>query len=145
MLRFSYLPSDFHPMLLLLGEAEDLMKLATLLRLTVASGEAKELETASFAAPSDTRVVITAGEGPLGLGLRPDAMAGTQKSFRWMLDAALARGYAAKLKALGAPGAKAGSGELFAARLGRTPVKVSRGEVTDDFLLPMAVARASPR
>jgi hypothetical protein len=143
MLRFSYLPSDFHPMLLVLGEAEDLRKLATLLRLTVASGEAKGLETASFAAPSDTRVVITAGEAPVGL--RPDATAANQKSFRWRLDAALVREFAAKLEALGAPGRKAGSEELVADSPGETLVKVSRGEFTDDFLLPMAVARASRR
>ena len=143
MLRFSYLPSDFHPMLLLLGEAEDLIKLATFLRLTVASGEANELETASFVAPSDTHVVITAGEAPLGL--RPDAMVRNQKSFRWKLDADLAREFAAKLEALGAPGRKAGSEELVADSPGETLVKVSRGEFTDDFLLPMAVVRASPR
>jgi len=143
MLRFSYLPSDYHPMLLMLGEAEDLRKLATLLRLTVVSGEKERLETASFAAPSDTSVVVTTGEGPLGL--RPDATAGNQKSFRWILDAALVREFAAKLEALGAPGRKAGSEELVADSPGETPVKVSRGEFTDDFLLPVAVARASPR
>jgi len=143
MLRFSYLPCDFHPMLLLLGEADDLRNLATFLRLTVASGEAKGLETANFAAPSDTRVVVTAGEGLLGL--RPDATAGNQKSFRWMLNADLVREFAAKLEALGAPGRKAGSEELVADSPGETPVKISRGEFTDDFLLPMAVARASPR
>lgn len=143
MLRFSYLPSDFHPMLLLLGEAEDLRMLATLLRLTVASGEAKGLETASFAAPSDTRVVLTAGKGPLGL--RPDATAGNEKSFRWILDADLVHEFAAKLEALAASGRKAGSEELVADSPGETPVKVSRGEFTDEFLLPMAVARASPR
>ena len=121
MLRFSYLPSDFHPMLLLLGEAEDLIKLATFLRLTVASGEANELETASFVAPSDTHVVITAGEAPLGL--RPDAMVRNQKSFRWKLDADLAREFATKLEALGAPGRKAGSEELVADSPGETPVK----------------------
>jgi len=143
MLRFSYLPSDFHPMLLLLGEAEDLRNLASLLRLTVASGEAKKLETASFAAPSDTSVVVTAGEGLLGL--RPNATAGNQKSFRWMLDADLVREFADKLEALGARGRKAGSVELVADSPGETPVKVSYGEFTDDFLLPMAVAHASPR
>jgi hypothetical protein len=143
MLRFSYLPSDFHPMLLLLGEAEDLRRLATLLRLALVSGEAKGLETASFAAPSDTSVIVIAGEGPLGL--RPDTTTGNQKSFRWMLDADLVRKFAAKLEALGAPGRKAGSEELVADSPGETPVKVSRGEFTDDFLLPVAVARASPR
>src|SRR5262249_61120381 len=101
MLRFSYLPSDFHPMLLLLGEAEDLMKLATFLRLTVASGEAKQLETASFAAPSDTRVVIIAGERQHGLGLRLDAMAGDQKAFRWSPPARPAPHVAAQPQAPG--------------------------------------------
>jgi hypothetical protein len=49
------------------------------------------------------------------------------------IGADLALEFAAKLKALGAPGRKAGSEQLVADSPGDTPVKVSCGEFTEIF------------
>lgn len=86
MLRFSYIPSDFHPMMLVLGEAEDFRQLAALLRIVARGGEAISLEAASFSARSDTSVLVAAEGGPPGLV----ALDATAKRFRWTLDAVAA-------------------------------------------------------
>lgn len=132
MLRFSYIPSDFNPMMLVLGEAEDLRQLAALLRIVARGGEAVPLEAASFSAPSDTSVLVAPGGGPSGL-VAIDAAA---KRFRWALDAAEAEAAADLVASLADPARKAGSEVIDPDPTGGgIPIKVSRGEFADDFLL----------
>ena len=121
MLRVAFLPSDFNPMVLMLGEREDLHRLAATLR--------------RFAlAPADTaiersRVSLTASDGPLGI--HP---AGEPDAFLWRLDAATARTFADQVDSLAQPALLAGSEILVCTTEEEIPVKVSRGEYTDDFL-----------
>lgn len=121
MLRISFLPSDFNPMVLVLGEAEDLHRLAATLR--------------KFArAPSETPIEhswisLTASAGPLGI--HP---AGQSGAFLWRLDAAHAETFAAQVDSLAQPARLAGSEILECTTGEEIPVKVSRGEYTDDFL-----------
>jgi hypothetical protein len=121
MLRVAFLPSDFNPMVLMLGEPEDLHRLAATLR--------------HFAlAPSDTSierspVSLTASAGPLGI--HP---AGEPGAFLWRLDATYARAFADQVDQLAQPARVAGSEILACTTEEEIPVKVSRGEYTDDFL-----------
>ncbi len=131
MLRFGFLPSDFHPMLLMLGDAADFAELAALLRRYAAARAPLRLEAQGFArAAAGTQVLLTPEGGTPGLWrIMPEAPA-----FRWTLDARLAAGFAAQAAAVAAPGLRAGSELLEAGARGEVPVKLSRGEYTDDFL-----------
>jgi len=101
MLRVGFLPSDFNPMVLMLGEAEDLHRLAATLR--------------QFAR-------------------HPTDAAAEPSVFLWRLDPAHAQAFADQIDQLAQPSRVAGS-EILACSTGEEiPVKVSRGEYTDDFL-----------
>jgi hypothetical protein len=122
MLRIGFLPSDFNPMVLMLGEAEDLHRLAAMLR---------RFAHQPADAPLDASCIcLTASDGPLGIH-----QAGTPGAFLWRLDSAHAHGFADQIDSLAQPERLAGS-EVLACTTGEEiPVKVSRGEYTDDFLL----------
>jgi hypothetical protein len=126
MLRFGFLPSDFNPMVLMLGEADDLGALAAVLRDFATAPREMRLETLGFcAAAKGTRLMLAPGEGGLHrVGSDHDA-------FAWSLDAARALDGAALLEALAAPDRPAGSVLL---EEGAVALKVSRGEYTEDFL-----------
>jgi hypothetical protein len=133
MLRLGFLPSDFNPMLLMLGEAEDLRALAGVLRQFARQGGSVALDELAFCAAWRTRVMlvgtgIEAGDPP---GLHPGQGAGC---FVWRLDAARAAAFAELVEMLAAPGRIAGSEMLECGIAEETPVKVSRGEYTDDFI-----------
>jgi hypothetical protein len=130
MLRIGFLPSDFNPMLLLLAEADDLRALGGALRRFARDGVPLRLDSLSCCAAGRTRVELRADAGAPGL----HALAGAADSFVWRLDAATARTCAAQLDDLAAPSRVAGSEMLDDAGAGAIPVKVSRGEYTDDFL-----------
>jgi hypothetical protein len=122
MLRIAFLPSDFNPMVLILGEAEDLHRLAATLR---------RFAHAPIELPIEhSRISLTASAGPLGI--RPAAEPGT---FLWRLDATHAENFAAQIDTLAQPSRPAGSEILQCTGGEEIPVKVSRGEYTDDFLL----------
>jgi len=122
MLRIGFLPSDFNPMVLVLGESEDLHRLAaTLRRFARESGDAL-LEA--------SRIKLTASDGPLGIHHTTEP--GT---FLWRLDAAHAHAFADQIDSLAQPTRLAGSEILACTTEEEIPVKVSRGEYTDDFLL----------
>ncbi len=121
MLRVGFLPSDFNPMVLMLGEAEDLHRLAATLRHFARERAETRIERSS--------VSLTASDGPLGIhpATEPDA-------FVWRLDAARAASFADQIAALAHPARLAGSEILECSIEEEIPVKVSRGEYTDDFL-----------
>lgn len=121
MLRIRFLPSDFNPMVLVLGEEEDLHRLAATLRRFAREAADAPLET--------SRISLTASDGPLGI--HPASEAG---GFLWRLDAAHAQAFADQIDALAQPTRLAGSEILACTTEEEIPVKVSRGEYTDDFL-----------
>jgi hypothetical protein len=133
MLRLGFLPSDFNPMLLMLGEAEDLRALAGVLRRFAHQGTSVALDELAFCTAWRTRVMLTAaGTGATNQpGLhKVDAKGG----FEWQLDLAHAASFAEQVEVLAAPGRFAGSEHLVCGTEDEIQVKVSRGEYTDDFL-----------
>jgi hypothetical protein len=64
-------------------------------------------------------------------GLKPD----NQNGFRWGLNAWQAEQIAERIEALTPPDQKSGSDIIELGVDGEIPVKVSRGEFTDDFLV----------
>jgi hypothetical protein len=130
MLRYGFLPSDFHPMMLFLGEAEDLRRFAAVLHDFSRDRRDVALETMAFMhAAEETPVrLTTSGAAP---GMR--AVRGAARAFVWSLAPAQAALFAEMLNDLARPGARSGSIMLEAVH-GEIPVKVSFGEYTDDFL-----------
>ncbi len=125
MLRIGFLPSDFNPMVLMLGEAEDLHRLAGILR-----GFARDRrDTRLGSAP----ITLTASPGAPGIQPAADPA-----SFVWRLSAEQALAFAEQVDGLAQPSRLAGSELLECASEEEIPVKVSRGEYTDDFLLSAA-------
>ncbi len=137
MLRYGYLPSDFNPMLLFLGEPGDLRGLAAVLECFAREPSAAELTALlpGADAPSGERVmVVPAADRP---GLRRSAA--DPSGFEWRLDPHRAAEYAAEVAALAAPGRRAGSAMLGPDAPGERegiPVKVSLGEYLDEVLEP---------
>ena len=132
MLRLGFLPSDFNPMLLVLGEAEDLRRLAGVLRRFARDGADLALEALpGCAAAPGTGVRLTAAKAAQGL----HKLAGTDPRFAWALRPAEAEGFAARIEALAATPAGSEMLEVGPPEAS-IPVKVSCGEYTDDFLLP---------
>ena len=121
MLRVGFLPSDFNPMVLMLGEAEDLHRLAATLRQFARHPADAAIERSS--------VVLTASAGPLGI--HAAVKSGT---FLWRLDQAHAQAFADQIDQLAQPSRVAGSEILTCTTEEEILVKVSRGEYTDDFL-----------
>jgi hypothetical protein len=136
MLRYGFLPSDFHPLMLFLGEAEDLSAFAALLRDFCREQRDVAFETVPFmqAAASTPVRLTTAGVEP---GMRP--VPGTARSFTWMLAPLQAEVFAEMLTDLVRPECRSGS-VILETTPSEIPVKVSFGEYTDDFLTNRQVA-----
>jgi hypothetical protein len=117
-------------MLLMLGEPQDLRALGGVLRQFARDGGDTRLEAQAFCAARGTRVMLTADAGPPGLHAVPNAT----DAFVWRLDADQAAAFAAQVDDLAATSRKAGSELLACTQEEEIPVKVSRGEYTDDFL-----------
>jgi hypothetical protein len=132
MLRFRYMPSDYHPLILILGSGDDLRKLATLLR-SFAKDEAEvRLESLDFCAPGKTKLLLTTRA--TSQGVRPEADDG--EHFLWILDAETADEFAFAIDSITSNGQLSGSEVLECEQPGEIPVKVSHGEYMDEFLLP---------
>ena len=136
MLRYGFLPSDFNPMLLFLGEPDGLRDLAAALERFAREPAETELDALlpRAEAPNGERVaVVPAADRP---GLR---RAAGPSAFEWRLDPGRAAEYAAEVAALAAPGRRAGSAMLGPEAPGERegiPVKVSLGEYLDEVLEP---------
>jgi hypothetical protein len=129
MLRFGFLPSDFNPMVLMLGEAEDLRALAAALRDFARHPTEVRLEALAFcAAANNTRIALVPSAGAPG-GL--DRLAAPGHAFAWHLDPARAAALADRIDSLADPTCRAGSETL---EEGDVALKLSRGEYTEDFL-----------
>lgn len=131
MLRVGFLPSDFNPMVLMLGESEDLRCLAGVLRQFARGGGSVKLEELAFCRTPRTRITLLEAQGEAGLQRAPDDM----DRWLWRLDAARAAAFADQVEDLAAPSRVAGSELLLCGTADGIAVKVSRGEYTDDFLV----------
>jgi hypothetical protein len=130
-LRIGFLPSDFNPMVLMLGETEDLRLLAGVLRRFARELTDVRLAELNFCNLDRTAITVTASDGVPGIQHIPDNRGG----FVWRLDAERAGAFADQISQLADPSRAAGSEILECSTEEEIPVKVSRGEYTDDFLL----------
>ena len=74
MMRIGFLPSDFNPMLLMLGDAEDFRALGGVMRGFARRPADTRIDTMGFCATSNTAVLLTASEGPEGIHLQNDGL-----------------------------------------------------------------------
>jgi hypothetical protein len=128
MMRIGFLPSDFNPMILMLGEAEDCRALGGVLRRFARDRADVAFGDLGFCQVAGMDVRLTAAPGPAGV--QP---AGRQ-AFLWRVPPEMATGFADRLDDLAEPERIAGSEALDCGTADGIAVKVSRGEYTDDFL-----------
>jgi len=107
MLRVGFLPSDFNPMMLMLGEADDLRLLAGVLRRFAREQVDVRLDELGFCAAPRTAVTVTASDGMPGIQPTADGR------FVWRLDADLAIMFADLIEQLATPSRAAGSGSSY--------------------------------
>lgn len=131
MMRIGFLPSDFNPMILMLGEAEDCRALGGVLRQFARDGQDVALAELGFCQASRTGVLLTAAAG------RPGVQRCEGHPFIWRVPSDLATAFADRLEDLAHPDRLAGSEDLDCGTEHGIAVKVSRGEYTDDFLAAM--------
>jgi dienelactone hydrolase len=127
MMRIGFLPSDFNPMILLVGEAEDIRALGGVLRRFARDGAAVEVGSLGFCTAAGIALRLVADEA--APGVHRDG-----GGFIWAVPADQAAAFADRLDELGAPGRIAGSEQLDCGTEDGIAIKVSRGEYTDDFL-----------
>jgi hypothetical protein len=127
-MRIGFLPSDFNPMLLMLGEAEDIRALGGVLRRFARDGQDVVFGDLGFCRVSGADVMLTSVTGPAGV--QPCE----GHAFIWRLPPEAAARFADRLDDLAEAGRVAGSEYLDCGTEDGITVKVSRGEYTDDFL-----------
>jgi hypothetical protein len=128
MMRIGFLPSDFNPMILMLGEVEDCRALGGVLRRFARDGRDVALRDLGFCQVADVDVVLIAAPGAAGMH-RSEA-----GRFIWRVPQDMAARFADRLDDLAEPGRVAGSEELDCDTVDGIVVKVSHGEYTEDFL-----------
>jgi hypothetical protein len=136
-LRIGFLPSDFNPMVLMLGEAEDFRALAGVLRYFAREQMDTRLDRLGFCRPGGTPLTLMPAGGEPGITRDP----GEAHAFRWQVDADLALIFADLVESLAHPARAAGSEFLAVGTDDEIPVKISRGEFTDDFLMDPPAAQ----
>jgi hypothetical protein len=128
MLRFEFMPSDFQPIFLFIGEGPDLAALAKLLRRFAESPQeiavGESIPGAKWSAP----LILAPADGEFG-------MRDLGGKFFWKLNDWQATHIAERIDLLTPAEHKSGSEILEVGSEGEIPVKVSRGEFTDDFLV----------
>lgn len=131
------MPSDFHPILLVLGDADDLIALHDMLTHFSEQGATVSLNEAGVHA-HETTVMLSDIERELGAtpGLWPTGAATGQ--LHWRLSKARALEFARDVSELATSGAAAGSVTLECGVSGEIKVNVSMGEWEDDFLADRA-------
>ena len=67
MMRIAFLPSDFNPMILMLGEAEDCRALGGVLRRFARDGQDVAFGDLGFCQVAGPDVLLTAAPGPAGV------------------------------------------------------------------------------
>ncbi|MBE7204664.1 MAG: hypothetical protein INR70_43655 [Parafilimonas terrae] len=132
MIRFDFMPSDYNPLFLFLGDADDMAALARTLRGFAQHPKVTDLGDALMPTVSKSRVALVPEQGEAGAyGLTQDG----DGSFRWGLNAWQAEQIAARIDVLTPAENRSGSDIFELGIEGEIPVKVSRGEFEDDFLV----------
>jgi hypothetical protein len=98
-LRIGFLPSDYNPMVLMLGEIEDLRLLAGVLRRFAREQADMRLDEQGFCAAVRTAITLTASPGALGIQPAADDAG----HFVWRLDAERASAFADRIDLLAVP------------------------------------------
>ncbi|WP_370320260.1 hypothetical protein [Oricola sp.] len=132
MLRMRFMPSDFHPVLLILGERDGLEALSGLLSRFAEAGETISLNDNGVFS-EDTQVTLAAAGADLRLGLWPEK--GGAGSLIWGLSPTKAEEFADEVAKVARGESRAGSATLECEVLNEVVAKVSLGEFEDDFLL----------
>jgi hypothetical protein len=127
MLRYEYMTSDLHPLFLFLGEGADLAALAKLLRCFAEKPEAIVVAERIPGATSRNALLLCPADDEFG-------MRDLGGHFAWKLTGWQAERIAERIELLAPRDNKSGSEILEIGSKGEIPVKVSRGEFTDDFL-----------
>lgn len=134
MLRFDHMPSDFHPLFLFLGESEDLGELAGVLREFAADPKDIDIREALPDSGGRAHVRLVPGDGPdAPYGMRDTT---EHDRFSWVLNSWQAEQIATRIEILGSTDSKAGNDILELGLAEEIPVKISKGEFTDNFLTP---------
>jgi hypothetical protein len=128
MLRFEYMPSDFHPLFLFIGEGADLAALAKLLRRFADNPQEISVAGRIPGATSRAELILAPADDEFG-------MRDVGGKFTWKLNNWQAARIAERIEGLTPKDNKSGSEILEVGSEGEIPVKVSRGEFTDDFLI----------
>jgi hypothetical protein len=128
MLRYEYMPSDFNRMFLILGDAKDLTGLAATLRRFARCLVATSLSDEIPEFRPQTPLAIVPADHEFGLHH-------SGQNFVWYLNQWQALNIADRIETLASPETKSGSDIFEIGSDGEIPVKVSRGEFTDDFLI----------
>jgi hypothetical protein len=128
MLRFEYMPSDFQPIFLFIGEGSDLAALAKLLRRFAEDPRELAVSETIPDAKSNAPLALAPSDGEFG-------MRDLGGRFSWKLNDWQAVRIAERIDLLTPADSKSGSEIFEVGSEGEIPVKVSRGEFTDDFLI----------
>ena len=132
MLRYGFLPSDFHPQFLILGERADLATFVEILRRFAKAPERTMVAQRPPSAPERwARLILVPGSTTAGLV----AVVGEPATFEWRLESAAAAIFADMIEMMIADPAPSGSEFLQTGCSGEIPIKVSHGEYTDQFLI----------
>jgi len=113
---------------LFIGEASDLVALAKLLRRFAENPEEVPVKDRILGAKSRVLLMLAPADGESG-------MRDLGGKFSWKLNDWQALRIAERIETLAAADHKSGSEILEVGSAGEIPVKVSRGEFTDDFLI----------
>ena len=133
MLRMSYMPSDFHPILLVLGTTEDMLTLGDILRAFAEKGGRASLNDAGvFSTDTQVELLERDLEAATRPGLWPSGEA--KNELVWCLPKAYAADFADAVGDLARSGEAAGSTFLECEVADEIKVKVSIGEWEDHYL-----------
>ena len=127
MMRIAFLPSDFNPMILMLGEAEDCRALGGVLRGFARDRRDVAFSELGFCRCANAELTLSAQPGAPGIHQDGDLFGGCVPPAGATLSAE-------RLDDLAEPGRIAGSEDLDCGNADGIAVKVSRGEYTDDYL-----------
>ena len=135
MLRMRYMPCDFHPLLLVLGNATELLTFSGLLLKFASDGRPQNLSRVGVFT-EDTCVIMQelAQESDQDPGLWV-TKAGMRPVLEWRLSKVLAEKFSAEVLAIANGPSRAGSTILECQVLNEIRIKVSFGEFEDCFLL----------
>lgn len=133
MLRMSFMPCDFHPILLVLGDTDDLLNFSRTLRGFSKNGRTTSLNDAGLFSTDST---VTLSEINLDMGVKPGLWPSGKATgdLIWRIPKSYAAVFADDVADLANSGDLAGSALLECEVANEIKVKVSVGEWEDHYL-----------